>query len=622
MDGPYPPWMTRRGSGRAFLERYLPETSEDASRHRGWDELDVIIVTGDAHVDHPSFGAAMIGRLLESHGYRVGILAQPDWKDPAAFRRLGRPRLFFGVTAGNMDSMLANRTSRGKRRSSDSYSPSGRPGLRPDRATIVYTQRIREVWPGSVVVLGGIEASLRRLAHYDFTQEMVRGSLLLDSGADLLVHGMGERAVLQIAFRLQGGEDVSSIVDVPGTTVRLDEDVLAAHESCPSSVPGDGFAVVLPSLEKVRSTRRDFTRMTRAIQLETNPFNARDLVQRHGREGVRANAPALPLTTQELDNLHDLPYTRMQHPSCDGPVPALVTVRHSITIMRGCFGGCSFCALSVHQGRVIQSRSIPGVLREVELLRSQPGFTGTVTDLGGPTANLYGSGCGSDKRLRSCRRTSCVSPRICHHLVTEPGPLLSLMRAVRTAPGVKRALVASGVRMDVALRAEGYIEELAAHHVGGQLSVAPEHVSGVVLEAMRKPPISVTERFATRFEEASRDAGKKQYLVLYFMSGHPGTGLAEMIEAALWLQSRGYRPRQVQQFVPVPMTVSAAMHHTGFDPMNGRQVRPVRDDREKRMQKALLMYWDPAMRDLVQEALRLAGRGDLVGGGMGRLLAR
>lgn len=601
------------------MEELLPTTLDEA-RAQGVHELDVVLVTGDAYVDHPSFGAAMIGRFLQSRGFTVGILAQPRWRDPEAFRRLGRPRLFFGVTAGNLDSMLANATSRGRRRSTDSYAPGGRAGLRPDRATIVYTQRIRETWPDAPVVLGGIEASLRRLAHHDLASDRVRGSILLDAGADLLVYGMGEQPVAQIAQRLDAGENVCAIRDVPSTVVKLDPDELRAHESCPSAHPDDGFAVVLPDLDAVRDDPDAFNAMTRAVHRETNPYNARDLVQRHGRTGVLANAPAPPASTSLLDDLYALPFTRRQHPSCRQPVPALATVRSSITIMRGCFGGCAFCALSLHQGRIVQCRSRPSVLAEVETLRGADGFDGVISDLGGPTANLYGAGCGSQEKLRGCRRLSCLHPRPCSHLQTDPASLLEIMRSVRQAPGVKHVFVASGVRMDVALRQEGYIRELAAHHVGGHLSIAPEHVTETVLGAMRKHPVSVTERFMEAFRKASRRAGRRQYVSAYLMSGHPGSTLEQMVQAALWLRAHDLRPRQVQQFVPAPMTLSSAMYHTGKDPITGDPLHVPRDDHEKVLQKALLLYWDPAQMDLVREALQRAGRADLAGKGAGRLI--
>ncbi|MBW2263904.1 MAG: YgiQ family radical SAM protein [Deltaproteobacteria bacterium] len=572
-------------------ERFLPTTSRQARSDHGWDELDVVIVTGDAYVDHPSFGPVLVARALESRGYRVGVLAQPDWHGADDFRRLGRPRLFFGVSSGNMDSMICGYTSRRRRRSDDSYSPAGRAGLRPDRATILYTQRIREAWPGVPVVLGGIEASLRRLAHYDYWSDSVRGSVLVDSGADILVYGMGEQAAITIAGRLESGEDLSTITDVPGTAVRLDRDQMTAYESCPSREPGDGFAVVLPSVDEVRDSRESFSQMTRMIYEETNPHNARDLVQRHGRSGVLVNAPAPPLATAFLDELYALPFARQPHPGYDDPVPAYDMVRDSITIMRGCYGGCAFCALSLHQGRIVQCRSAGSVLAEVEQICLTPGFKGNISDLGGPTANLYATGCGPREKQETCRRTSCLHPRLCKHLVTDPGPLLDLMRAVREAPGVKRAFVNSGVRMDVALKAPGYIEALAAHHVGGQLSVAPEHAHPDVLKVMRKHPVEVYDRFAQRFAKASMKAGKKQYLVPYLMSGHPGCSLDEMRRARDWLQERNLRPRQVQEFVPAPMTLAASMYHTGHDPVSGRPVHVARSDDEKSEQKSLLLYW-------------------------------
>ncbi len=582
--------------------------------------LDVVIVTGDAYVDHPAFGAAVIARFLESQGYSVGVIAQPDWRSPADFLGLGRPRLFVGVTAGNMDSMLSGRTSLGRRRSSDAYSPGGKSGSRPDRATIVYSTMIRRALPGVPVVVGGIEASLRRLAHYDFLSDSVRRSILVDSQADILVHGMGERQVLEIARRLESGESVDRIRDVRGTAVPLGGDDMAAYESCPSGRPGDGLSVVLPSFEEVSRSKPAFALMTRAILAETSPWNGRDLVQRHGSEGVLVNAPALPLSPSELDAVHDLPFSRESRAGTGLSVPALETVRHSVAIARGCSGGCAFCSLHMHEGRHILGRSVGGVIREIEGMARSPGWKGIVTDLGGPTANLWGTRCRSERVEASCRKQSCLHPGPCRHLVMDMAPLVDLMREVRAIPGLKKAFVASGVRMDVACSSPAYVRELAAHHVGGHLSVAPEHVSARVLAAMRKHGVSHTERFIGMFAEESRLAGKDQYLIPYMMSGHPGCDLADMVEAALWLKRRGLRPRQVQEFIPTPMTLATAMYWTGLDPSTMKPVHVARDPREKRMQKALLLYWDPAHHDLAREALRKAGRDDLIGGGAGGLV--
>jgi uncharacterized radical SAM protein YgiQ len=600
---------------------FLPTTLAEAQA-RGWDELDVVIVTGDAYVDHPAFGPILIARFLAGRGLRVGVLAQPDWRSAADFRRLGRPRLFFGVSAGNLDSMLNRLTAQKKNRAEDPYSPGGRPGLRPDRATLVYANRCREAFPDVPIVLGGIEASLRRIAHYDYWSDTVRRPILLDAKADLLVFGMGERAVWEIAERLQRGEPMSALRDVRGTAYLLSQAEADALSQAPSRHVGDGRPVVLPSYEEVagkdEAALARYARMARAFHFETNPYNGRPIVQRVGSRAVYFNPPALPLETAEMDALYDLPFTRRVHPSYREPVPAYETVKHSLVTMRGCFGGCTFCSITEHEGRHISSRSADSVLRELRALRRMDDFRGVVSDLGGPTANMYMMRCESERFEGKCRRLSCVHPEICEHLVTDHGPLLDLLKRARSEEGIRRVFIASGVRYDLAERSPEFIRELAAHHVGGHLSVAPEHVSDDVLKLMKKPGVQSYDRFASAFSCASKDAGKEQYLVPYYISGHPGSTLEDMIDLALYLKRNNLRPRQVQDFIPTPMSLAATMYHTGLDPLSKDASRPVyvpKGLREKRLQKALLLYWDKAHHELAREALRQAGRSDLIGHG-------
>ncbi|MBI4956766.1 MAG: YgiQ family radical SAM protein [Myxococcales bacterium] len=594
------------------LRAFLP-TSRAEMDARGWDALDILIVCGDAYVDHPAFGASLIGRFLEGRGYRVGMVAQPDWQRPDDVARLGRPRLFVGVTAGNLDSMLNKLTAQKKVRSEDQYSPGGRPGRRPNRASIVYANLCRQAFPGVPVVLGGIEASLRRIAHYDYWSDEVRRSVLLDAKADLLVFGMGERPIWEIARRLASGEPVATLRDVRGTAVPLRK---GAWEALPRSrFTTDGRAVFLPSYEEVRADAGAFSRMSRALQLEQNPGNARPLLQPHGAEAVYFNPPAEPLATADMDALYDLPFTRRPHFAYAEPIPAYETVKHSIVTMRGCFGGCSFCSITEHEGRIIQSRSAESVLREVRALRRMDDFAGTLSDVGGPTANMYAMRCQSDEIERACRRLSCVHPGICENLGTDHGPLLELLARVRAEPGVKRAYIASGIRYDLAERSPEFVRVLARHHTGGQLSVAPEHSNDDVLAKMKKPGVASYERFAASFACASEDAGKDQHLVPYFISGHPGSTLADMVDLACWLKARGLRPRQVQDFIPTPMAMATSMYHTGLDPFTGEPVYSAKTLADKRLQKALLFYWDPAHHDEAREALVRAGRRELIGAG-------
>jgi uncharacterized radical SAM protein YgiQ len=580
---------------------------------RGWSELDILIVSGDAYVDHPAFGPVLIARLLESQGFRVGLIAQPQWTSTADLLRMGRPRLLAGVSAGNLDSMLNKLTAQKKVRSEEPYSPGGRTNLRPNRATIVYANLCRQAFPGLPVVLGGIEASLRRLAHYDYWSDEVRRSILLDAKAELLVYGMGERAITEIAARLRDGESIGALRWVRGTAC-----VLGRGEWQQPAAEHD--AVRLASHEQVSEQPQQFASMTRQAYLESNPHNARPLVQLHGEQAVWVNPPALPLTGPELDRLYDLPFQRTEHPGYGEPVPALQSVQHSISASRGCFGGCAFCALSCHQGRTVQSRSPDGVMREVSRVASLGSFRGVLSDVGGPTANMYGLGCGEPAAERACRRLSCLFPAICQQLRTDHGRYIELLRKVRSATGVKHAFVASGVRYDLARCSPAFIRELAAHHTGGQLSVAPEHVAPHVLRAMRKPGVEHYEAFDRSFAAESQRAGKQQFLVPYFIVGHPGSTLRDTLELALYLKEKGLRPRQVQEFIPTPMTLATAMYYTGLDPMTGEPIAVVRGLREKKLMKALLMYWDEAWWPLAREALAKAGRADLVGRGPGCLV--
>lgn len=574
----------------------------------GWEACDVVLVTGDAYVDHPSFGVAVIGRVLEAHGFRVGVLAQPDWRDAAAFRALGRPAVMFGVTSGNLDSMVNRYTADLRRRSDDAYSPDDAPDRRPDRAAIVYAQRCREAFPGVPLVLGGIEASLRRVAHHDVWSDKVRRSILLDAKADLLVYGPGERAGVEIAHRLSRGEAPEALTDIRGT-------VLARPAgSAPEGVPG---FVHLPSFEEVTRDRAAFARADLASHRAALGRSGATLVQRHGDREVWVRPPARPLATPELDRVYELPYSRLPHPTYAGRrLKSWEMIATSVTILRGCFGGCAFCSLGLHAGRHIQSRSEDSVLREIERVRdSSPAFTGFISDLGGPTANMYRLGC---KRPEApCQRLSCLHPAPCPHLETDHAPLIALYRRAREVPGVKKVLIGSGVRLDLAARAPAYVRELASHHVGGYLKVAPEHVSPGVLDCMQKPGPEAFERFRALFAAASRKAGLEQYLVPYLIAGHPGTRDEDMLEVALWLKARGFRPDQVQTFLASPMTLATSMFHTGLDPRSEppRAVSVPRGERQRRLHKAFLRYHDPASWPLLRQALQALGREDLIGPG-------
>ena len=646
---------------------FLPMSREEMDA-LGWETCDVVLVTGDAYVDHPSFGMAIVGRLLEAQGFRVGIIAQPDWHSPAPFAALGRPGLFYGVTGGNMDSMVNRYTADRRLRSDDAYTPSGVGGRRPDRAVIVYAQRCREAYRDVPVVIGGIEASLRRVAHYDYWSDKVRRSVLLDAKADLLIYGNAERAVVEVAHRLAAGEPIASIMDVRGTAYArgglpegwrvVDSTTVdrpgrvgaprspyadptrapgceepVANEFAPAGPAvggraGSGRIVVrLPAYADVARDPVLYAHASRVLHLESNPGNARALVQRHGVRDVWVNPPPIPLTSGEMDRVYELPYTRRPHPAYgEARIPAYEMIRFSVTILRGCFGGCTFCSITEHEGRIIQNRSEDSVLREVEAIRDGvPGFTGVISDLGGPTANMYRLACRSREVESACRRLSCVYPTICKNLVTDHGPLVRLYRKARALPGVKKVLIASGVRYDLALESPDYVRELVTHHVGGYLKIAPEHVQPGPLALMMKPGIGAYERFKALFDRYSGEAGKEQYLIPYFIAAHPGTTDEDMLELALWLKRNGLRADQVQAFLPSPMALATAMYHSGKNPLHrvdrgSASVHVPRGGRQRRLHKAFLRYHDPENWPLLREALRRMGRADLIGSGKRHLV--
>jgi uncharacterized radical SAM protein YgiQ len=571
---------------------------------RGWDEVDIVFVTGDAYIDHPSFAMAILGRVLEAGGFRVGIVSQPDWEKVDDWQRFGRPRLFYAISAGNMDSMINHYTANKKVRNDDAYSPGGRIGLRPDRATLAYCQRAREAYKGVAVIAGGVEASLRRLAHYDYWSDKVRRSILLDSKADLVVFGMGEDIILEIARRLAAGESVQALRDMRGVAFAL-----GASETSPED------ALTLPSFEEVSTDKPAFAEATRIIHNETNPFNARRLVQYHDRRAVVCNTPRFPISQVAMDRIYGLPYTRKPHPSYTESIPASDMIKDSVTIMRGCFGGCTFCSITAHQGRIIQSRSRDSIVNEIEEMADDPNFKGTVSDIGGPTANMYQMKCTKPEVEAVCRRQSCVHPKVCKLLGTDHGPLVKLMKDARNVEGVKKVLVASGIRMDLARRSPEYMRELTRHHVGGRLKVAPEHTDPDVLNLMRKPSGDDFEQFTEKFAQESRKAGKKQYIIPYFIASHPGSDLHAMIHLATMLKRTGYRPDQVQDFIPAPLDVATAMYYTGLDPFTKKPVHIAKRLRERILQRALMQFFKPENYFEVRSALVQAKRTDLIGNG-------
>jgi uncharacterized radical SAM protein YgiQ len=577
---------------------FLPMAREETDR-LGIDQLDIILVTGDAYIDHPSFGTALLGRVLWDAGFSVGIIAQPDWRIDTDLQRLGPPRLFFSISAGNVDSMVNAFTPNLKRRSSDVYSPGGRL-LRPDRATLVYTDRVHALFPGAPIVIGGIEASLRRFAHYDYWSDSVRQSILADAPADLLVFGMGERQVVTIARRLAMGEAVDSVTDVPGTAYKLRPRIWRDmdHADC----------VILPGYEEVRSDRVAYARAFAAHYHEQDPLRGRRVAQPHPKTVIIQNPPAMPLTTTELDRVYELPYARAAHPSYTEPVAALEPVRFSVVSHRGCFGSCSFCALTHHQGRIIQSRSPDSIVREVERMAAMPEFAGVVQDVGGPTANMYGIHCDQWDDAGTCPDRRCID---CPALDRNHDEHLRLLKRLRDIPGVKHVFIASGIRYDLIPPGE-YLDRICKDHVSGHLKVAPEHVSEGVCACMGKPPREVFDAFRERFETLQEGREKRQYLIPYFISGHPGCRIADMVELAEYVRDTGLYTEQVQDFTPTPMSISTAIYHTGLDPFTLEEVY-VPKGREKRIQRALIHYRDPENYGLVREGLRAAGREDLVG---------
>ncbi|MBS0054019.1 YgiQ family radical SAM protein [Yersinia sp. Marseille-Q3913] len=638
---------------------FLPMSREEMDI-LGWDSCDIIVITGDAYVDHPSFGMAIIGRMLEAQGFRVGIIAQPDWTNKNDFMRLGEPNLFFGVTAGNMDSMINRYTADRKLRHDDAYTPDNQSGKRPDRATLVYSQRCKEAYSHVPVLLGGIEASLRRIAHYDYWSDRVRRSVIVDAKADMLVYGNGERPLVEVAHRLAAGEKIADIQDVRNTVVmrktalpgwsgvdstRLDspgrieaipnpygEDLPCATNDIPEPEakpitvraakpkPWEKTYVLLPSYEKVKADKVLYAHTSRILHHETNPGCARALMQKHGDRYIWINPPAIPLSTEEMDSVFALPYQRVPHPVYGkSPIPAYDMIRFSINIMRGCYGGCSFCSITEHEGRIIQSRSEDSIIREIEEIRDKvPGFTGIISDLGGPTANMYMLRCQSPRAEQTCRRASCVYPEICQHMDTNHEPTISLYRRARDLKGIKKILIASGVRYDLAVEDPRYIKELASHHVGGYLKIAPEHTEEGPLSKMMKPGMGSYQRFKELFDTYSKQAGKEQYLIPYFISAHPGTEDKDMVNLALWLKKNRFRLDQVQNFYPSPLANSTTMYYTGKNPLSkvdykSEEVVVPKGDRQRRLHKALLRYHDPANWPMIRDALADMGLQHLIG---------
>jgi len=659
-------WAARFGTAP-----FLP-TSRAEMEALGWDSCDIILVSGDAYVDHPSFGMGVIGRALEAQGFRVGIIAQPDWHGTAAFAALGRANLFFGVTSGNMDSMVNRYTAERRIRSDDAYTPHGAGGKRPDRAVIVYAQRVREAFKNVPIVIGGIEASLRRIAHFDYWSEKVRRSILLDAKADLLVYGNAERQVCELAHRLAAGESIAEITDLRGTVfaraapprdwIEIDSTHLdapgplnppldpyamepgAANQAerlraAPSAVQTVRFirnvknadreksVIRMPSCEAVSDDPVLYAHASRILHLESNPGNARALVQRHGNIDVWLNPPPIPLTTKEMDWVYELPYQRRPHPAYGAAeIPAYKMIRFSISIQRGCFGGCTFCSITEHEGRIIQNRSEESVLREIGRVRdSVPGFTGVISDLGGPTANMYRLACKSREIESACRRPSCVFPGICPNLNTDHTPLIRLYQSARALPGIKKVLVASGVRYDLAIESPQYVKELAQHHTGGYLKIAPEALADGPLSKMMKPGVGAYYKFKELFDRYSKEAGKEQYLIPYFIAAHPGTSDEDMLELALWLKKNRYRADQVQAFLPAPMATATAMYHSGKNPLQritrkSEAVRIPKGLKVRRLHKAFLRYHDANNWPILREALRRMGRADLIGNGKQQLV--
>jgi len=662
-------------SSRAPAAPFLPMSRAEMDK-LGWDSCDIILITGDAYIDHPSFGMALVGRLLEAQGYRVGIISQPDWTSVEPFRALGKPNLYWGITAGNMDSMVNRYTADRKIRSDDAYTPNGEPNKRPDRAVTVYCQRAREAFPGVPVIAGSIEASLRRIAHFDYWSDKVRRSVLFESKADLVIFGNAERALVDVTRRIAAGENIKTIRDLRGTAFLvphgwLPDEEWTVHNSTRVDVPGridaqpnpyamaledpkqcalDNAApepevkpivimtreqrqaaarekaqktvVRLPSFETVSVDPVMYAHASRVFHLESNPGNARALVQQHGDRDVWLNPPPLPLAMDEMDGVYDLSYARAPHPSYGkAHIPAWEMIRYSVNIMRGCFGGCTFCSITEHEGRIIQSRSEPSILREIELIRdTTKNFAGTITDLGGPTANMYRLACKDKKIEESCRRLSCVYPTICSNLGTDHSKLISLYRKARAIPGIKKILIGSGLRYDLAVRSPEYVKELVTHHVGGLLKIAPEHTEEGTLSKMMKPGIGTYDEFKALFDKYSKEAGKKQYLIPYFIAAHPGSTDEDMLNLALWLKKNNFHLDQVQTFTPTPMAMATTMYHTGKNPLHkvtedSEEVITAKSGKTRKFHKALLRYYDPENWPVLREGLKRMGRADLIGNG-------
>ena len=654
-------WAHRFGSA---LE--LPMTRAEMDE-LGWDSCDIIIVTGDAYIDHPSFGMAVIGRVLEAQGFRVGIIAQPDWNDLSSFTTLGKPNLFFGVTAGNMDSLVNNYTADRKIRNDDAYTPNAIAGKRPDRAVLVYSQKLRQVFDDITIVIGGIEASLRRIAHYDYWSDKIRRSVLVDSQADMLLFGNAERALVELAHRLASNEDIKQITDIRGTAFMPDEipkewsiinstqldtpgvieQIASPYQEVPdcdkkpssevevkldfklkvNQLDRANTVIKIPSFEQVSSSKPLYAHTSRVFHLETNPGNARALVQAYGNKLLWLNPPPFPLETEELDKVFELPYARQPHTSYgDARIPAWEMIRHSVNIMRGCFGGCTFCSITEHEGRIIQSRSEESIIREIESIRdTDPHFKGHISDVGGPTANMYRMQCKSKDIEQSCRRLSCVYPGICKNLNTDHGPLIKLYQHARQLKGIKRIHVASGLRYDLAVESPEYIKELVTHHVGGYLKIAPEHSEEGPLSKMMKPGMGSYDKFKKLFDKFSKEAGKEQYLIPYFISAHPGTTDTDMLNLALWLKKNEFRLDQVQAFIPTPLAIASAMYHSGKNPLKkvnhrSEKVRVVNKPEQRTLHKAFLRYHDADNWPLLREALKNMGRSDLIGNGKSHLI--
>ncbi len=645
----------------------LPMSREEMQQ-RGWDACDIILVTGDAYVDHPSFGMAVIGRVLEAQGFRVGIISQPDWHSADDFKKLGQPTLFFGVTGGNMDSMVNRYTSDKKIRSNDAYTANGEAGRRPDRAVNVYAHRCREAYKHVPIIIGGIEASLRRVAHYDYWSDKVRKSILLDSKADLLVYGNAERQVVEIAHRLAKGESIADLKGIRGTVHFVKQvpqgwmEKDSTHIDTPGAVishvnpyqeqpacetaPGSANAleqplrfkpianqqrsqtvIRLPDYEALKDDPVLYAHASRVLHGETNPGNARALIQRHGNREVWINPPPWPLTTPEMDGVFDLPYSRLPHTNYGkANIPAFEMIQHSVLIMRGCFGGCSFCSITEHEGRIIQNRSEDSIIREIEAIRDiSPTFTGNISDLGGPTANMWRLSCKDPKIEASCRKPSCVYPGICQNLNTDQTPLIKLYRRARQLPGIKKIFIASGLRYDIAVETPAYVKELVTHHVGGYLKIAPEHTEQGPLSKMMKPGMGTYDRFKQMFDKYSKEAGKEQYLIPYFIAAHPGTEDKDMLNLALWLKRNGFRADQVQAFLPSPMSIATAMYHSGKDTLHkvsrhSPDISIPKSVKQRRLHKAFLRYHDPKNWPMLREALKDMGRADLIGNGKQHLV--